>query len=67
MPVCVHMHMCVYPSSRGLITSGVKWCDIDHVYLVKPMIQLSLKVDWHGFSNTARCAHLAKKMKFMPY
>ena len=31
--VCVYVYMCVCP--RLLITSGMMWCDIDPIWLVK--------------------------------
>ena len=36
MRVCV----CVCPRPRLLITSGVMWCDIDLIWLVKQVLQL---------------------------
>ena len=33
--------MCVHPPPRLLITSGVMWCDMDSISLVKQVLQLS--------------------------
>ena len=38
--VCVSVSVCLPP--RPLITSGVIWCDIDRVQLVKQVLRLSL-------------------------
>ena len=42
MAVCVCVSVClsVCPPPRPLITSGVIWCDIDHVQLVKQILWL---------------------------
>ena len=37
---CISMCKCVCPPPRPLITSDVIWCDIDHVWLVKQVLQL---------------------------
>ena len=64
MSVCVYM--CVCPPPRSLITSGMIWCDIDPVGLIKqvlwifPIFQLiymtldTYKMDGHDLSNAAR-------------
>ena len=38
--VCVCVCVSVYPPPRPLITSGVIWCDIDRVRLVKQVLRL---------------------------
>ena len=38
--VCVSVCVSVRPPLRPLITSGVIWCDIDHVRLVKQVLWL---------------------------
>ena len=38
--VLVRVSVCVCPPPRPLITSGVIWCDIDRVRLVKQVLQL---------------------------
>ena len=42
--VCLSVSVClcvsVCPPPRPLITSGMIWCDIDHVQLVKQVLQL---------------------------
>ena len=38
--VRVSVCMCVCPPPRPLITSGVIWCDIDRVRLVKQVLRL---------------------------
>ena len=38
--VCVCVCVSVCPPPRPLITSGVMWCDIDRVRLVKPVLRL---------------------------
>ena len=39
--MCVCVCVCVRPPPRALITSGVIWCDIGHVRLVKQVLRLS--------------------------
>ena len=73
--VCVCVCVCVCPPQRPLITSGMIWCDIDCVQLVKQVLQLSvtlydtchLKMDGHGHINTARHERLPKKTKVTWY
>ena len=73
---CVCLCLSVCPPPRPLITSGVIWCDIDRVRLVKQVLQLFLafvlhtalaidKMDGHGHFNTARSECLPKKTKVM--
>ena len=38
--VCVCVYVCVCPPPRPLISSGVIWCDIDRVRLVKQVLRL---------------------------
>ena len=38
--VCVCVHVSVCPPPRPLITSGVIWCDIGRVQLVKQVLRL---------------------------
>ena len=40
VPACVRvcMHVCVFPPARPLAASGVTWCDIDPVCLVKQVL-----------------------------
>ena len=50
---CLYVCMCVclYAPLRQLITSGMIWCDIDCVRLVKPILQLFslfLSINWMG-------------------
>ena len=42
MSVCldVCVCVCVSPPPRPLITSGMIWCDIDHVQLIKQVLRL---------------------------
>ena len=49
--VCVSVSVSMCPPLRALITSGVIWCDIGRVWLVKPIIQLFsllMSVNWIG-------------------
>ena len=75
MCVCV----CV-PDLRVLVTSGVIWCDIDRVELVKQVswlfptfiyfIRMTLaidKMDGHGHINTACPEYMPKKTKVLRY
>ena len=59
--LCIGMCMCVCASvclsvclaPRALITSGVIWCDIGRVWLVKPVTQLFsllLSIKWMGMA-----------------
>ena len=69
--------MCLCLPPRALITSGVIWCDIGHVTLVKQVSWLSLafnymivavnKMDGHGHINSACREHLPKKTKVTQY
>ena len=38
MYVCAHVH--VHPPPMALVTSGMIWCDIDPVQLVKQVVEL---------------------------
>ena len=38
--VCACVCVCVYPPQRLLITSGVIWCDMDPIRLVKQVVKL---------------------------
>ena len=40
MRACVCIYVCVCSRARLLITSGVMWCDIDLIQLVKQVPQL---------------------------
>ena len=40
LSVCVCVSVCVSPPPRPLITSGVIWCDIDRVQLIKQVLRL---------------------------
>ena len=62
--------VCVCPPLRPLITSGVIWCDIDRVQLVKKLsfsllhTELAVdEMDGRGHFNTARSERLPKKTK----
>ena len=62
--------MCVCLPPRALITSGVIWCDIDRVQLLKVLRLFPLhtalavdKMDGRGHFNTARSERLPKKTK----
>ena len=70
--------MCVSAPPRALITSGVIWCDIGRVRLVKQVSQLFpafnyfirmtlAKMDGRGHINTERHERLPKKTKVMQY
>ena len=74
------MRVSVCPSPRPLITSGVKWCDIGHVRLVKQVLWLFPalikllhtalaidKMDGHGHFNTVCSERLPKKTKVTRY
>ena len=74
--VCVCVCVSVCPPPRALITSGVRWCDIGHVRLVKqvlwlfPYFYMTLaidRMDGRGHINTAHREHLLKKTKVMWY
>ena len=76
MSVFVCLSVC--PPPRTLITSGMIWCDIDRVWLVKqaygfPCFQLLIitlaidKMDGCGLINTACRERLPKKTKVMRY
>ena len=56
--MCMCVSVC--PSLRPVITSGVIWCDIDHVQLVKQVL-------WCGRFNTARSECLPMKTKVSRY
>ena len=79
--MCVCLSVCLsvcWPPSE-LITSGVIWCDIDRVQLVKQVSRLFPafnyfimtlavnKMDGRGNINTARHERLPKKTKVMQY
>ena len=67
---CVCVRTCVSLSvpQRELITSGVIWCDIDTMRLVKLFITLAIdKVDGCNLSNTLHSKCLTKKTKLMLY
>ena len=66
--------MCVCPPPRALMTSGMIWCDLGHVRLVKQVLRLSPafnyyimlavnRLDVRGHINTARHERLSKKTK----
>ena len=74
--VCVRVSVC--PPLQPLITSGVIWCDIDRVQLVKQVLWLFPafnfhmaiaidKMDGHGHFNTAHSERLPKKTKVTRY
>ena len=76
--VCLSVSVC--PPPRPLITSGVIWCDIDRVRLVKQVLQLFPafnyvlhtalaidKMDGRGHYNTARSERQPKKTKATRY
>ena len=84
--VCVCVCMCVLSvclfvclPPRPLITSGVIWCDIGCVRLVKQVLRLfpafnyfirhlrSIKMDGRGHFNTAHSERLPKKTKVTRY
>ena len=49
--IFVYISVCVCLPLKALITSGMIWCDIGHVCLVKPVLQLfSLlpSINWIG-------------------
>ena len=50
--------MCVCLPPRELITSGMIWCDVGHVRLVKPVLQLFsllLLINWMGMALVTQC------------
>ena len=56
--VCVCVCVSVYPPLRILITSGVIWCDMGRLWLVKPILQLfSLlpSINWMGMALVTQC------------
>ena len=74
--------MSVCPPPRPLITSGMIWCDIGRVRLVKqvlrlfpaftelPLLHTALavdKMDGRGHFSTARSEHLPKTTKVTRY
>ena len=77
--VCACVRVCVSVSPRPLITSGVIWCDIDHVQLVKQVLWLFPqcsqflydtcrdKMDGRGLISTARRVFLPRKTKVTRY
>ena len=77
--ISLHVVMCVCPPTRLLITSGVIWCNLDRVRLVKQVLRLYPtfnyfirplavdKMDGRGHFNTAHCERLPKKTKVMRY
>ena len=55
--VCVCVSVCVF-TTRALITSGMIWCDICQVWLVKPILQLFrifLSINWKGVALATQC------------
>ena len=69
----VHMSVCVSvcTSQSTLITSGMVWCDIDQLWLIKQVLRLFrfsvncfiwhfTSIKWMGMAllNTARCKYL---------
>ena len=77
--LCVCVCVCVCPPPRPLIPSGVIWCDIDRVRLVKQVLWLFPafnyfitaividKMDGRSHFNTARSERLLKKTKVTQY
>ena len=78
MCVCVCVSVCLPP--RPLITSGVIWCDIGRVRLVKQVLRLFPafnyvlhtalaidKMDGRGHFKIARSERLPKKTKVTRY
>ena len=73
------MCVCVHPPPRALLTSGMIWCDIGHMRLVKQVSQIFPafnyfyitptvdKMDGRGHINTADREHLPKKTKVTLY
>ena len=50
---CQYVCLSVYPHPRALIISGLIWCDIGHVWLGKPVLQLFslfLLINWMGMA-----------------
>jgi len=46
MRVCVCVCVCVCPPPRLLITSGLIWCEIELLWLVKQVVGVSLSFIW---------------------
>ena len=61
--VCACLSVCLPP--RSLITSGTIWCDIGHVWLVKPILvlfTLLLSINWKGIALVTRhIVHVRQK------
>ena len=56
--------MSVCPPLMALITSGMMWCDIRHVWLVKPVLQLFtilLPIHWKGGALVTQCVMHARQ------
>ena len=62
---CIGMCVCVYVSTpRPLITSGMIWCDVGCLWLVKPILQLfSLLplINWIGMTLVTQCIMHARQ------
>ena len=71
LSVCLSVCVSVCLPPRPLITSGVIWCNIDRMRLVKQVLRLLIthtalavnKMDGWGHFNTARSERLVKKTK----
>ena len=67
--VCVHVSVCVCvyvcaSKLRALITSGVMWCDVSCMWLIKSVLQLFSflpSINWIGLALVTQCIMQTKR------